>query len=91
MVITASFLSESKKITAKNNLIEGNDRSGVMLEFLFNGCEDVSISNNIIHYNNGYGVESYAAKNIKSENNKYAGNGNRDQQKISAEKFIVME
>ena len=84
-------LSESKKITAKNNLIEGNDRSGVMLEFLYNGCDDVSLSNNIIHYNNGFGFESYAARNLKFVGNTYAGNGKGEQEKISGEKYIVME
>jgi parallel beta-helix repeat protein len=86
------LIAESKNISIKNNLIEANDRSGVMVEFLQNGCENITISSNAIHYNNGYGVEAYAAKLIKVENNIYAGNGNNaSQQKVSNEKFIVME
>lgn len=86
------LVSESKNVLIKNNLIEANDRSGVMVEFLHSGSENVSIDHNLIHFNNSYGVESYAARNIKVNNNSYAGNGTkREQQKISTEKFIVME
>ena len=55
-------ISESKNISISNNLVEGNDRSGVLVEFLQNGCDKVSIANNLIHYNNGYGIETYAEK-----------------------------
>ncbi len=86
------LISESKNVSVKGNLIEANDRSGIMTEFLHQGSENVTISNNIIHYNNGYGVETYSARNSKVENNRYAGNGNNNsQQKVSNEKFIVME
>ena len=85
-------IAESKNISLSSNLIEANDRSGVMLEYLFKGSENISISNNVIHYNNGYGLESYAVKNGKAEKNVYVGNGkNAEQQRISNEKFILME
>ena len=74
------------------NLIEGNDRSGVMFEFLYKGSENITVTNNLIQYNNGYGVESYSASKINVLNNNYAGNGNTDiQQKISADQFIIMQ
>ncbi|MCW3108545.1 MAG: hypothetical protein JWQ09_3051, partial [Segetibacter sp.] len=86
------LISESKNISVKANLIEANDRSSVITEFLHHGSENVTISNNIIQFNNGYGVETYSVKNSKVENNTYAGNGNnRDQQKVSNEKNIIME
>jgi hypothetical protein len=69
-------------------LIEANDRAGVMVEFLRKGSAGVVVEQNIFQYNNGYGVESYAA-GIKATNNTSKGNGNNvAQQKISAEKFI---
>jgi parallel beta-helix repeat protein len=86
------LISESKNVSIKNNLIEANDRSGVMVEFLHQGSEKISINNNKIQFNNGYGVESYAARNYKINNNIYAGNGNNiSQQKPSNKKFIIME
>ncbi len=86
------LVAESNNIIIKENLVEANDRSGVMLEFLNKGSANVSVHNNRIHYNGGYGVESYAAISSKIENNQYAGNGNRlEQQKISSEKMMVME
>jgi parallel beta-helix repeat protein len=85
-------IAESKNISVKNSLIEANDRSGVIVEFQQNSCENITIDNNLIQYNNGPGAETYATKNSKVENNKYAGNGNNTaQEKISTEKYILME
>ncbi|MEP6749072.1 MAG: right-handed parallel beta-helix repeat-containing protein [Bacteroidota bacterium] len=85
------LIAESNNVTVKGNLIEANDRSGIMAEFLFNGNQNITIINNRIQYNNGYGVETYASKNCKLENNQYEGNGNNViQQKISAEKQVLI-
>jgi parallel beta-helix repeat protein len=86
------LLAESKNVSIRGNLVEANDRSGIMAEFLFNGNENLTISNDRIQYNNGYGVESYAAKNSTIANNVFEGNGNdTSQQKISAGKFIILD
>jgi hypothetical protein len=86
------LVAESKNVSVKSNLVEANDCSGIMAEFLFNGNENITISHNRIQFNNGYGVETYAAKNSRAENNAYEGNGNNvNQQKISAEKFIILK
>jgi parallel beta-helix repeat protein len=85
-------IAESSNITIKGNLIEANDRSGIMAEYLFRGSENITIEKNIIQYNNGYGIESWSTKNIKLNSNSLTGNGNAsDQQKISGEKYIVMQ
>jgi hypothetical protein len=86
------LISESNTILLSGNLIEGNDRSGIMIEYLFKGSQNTIISKNQIQYNNGYGVESYAARNISVSGNNYAGNGNSEaQQKLSEEKYIIMQ
>ncbi|MEO5684642.1 MAG: right-handed parallel beta-helix repeat-containing protein [Chitinophagaceae bacterium] len=86
------LIEESSNISMTKNLVEGNDFSGIMTAFLFYGSENIQITSNRIQFNNGYGVESYAAKNSKSENNQLEGNGNvTDQQKISAEKIIIFD
>lgn len=86
------LITESSHITVKENLIEANDRSGVMLEFLRKGSANIKVNNNLVQYNAGYGVEAYAARNTKVENNRCEGNGRqKEQQKISKEKVIVME
>jgi len=86
------LLAECKKVLVKDNLIEANDKSGVMMEFLFRGNENVTIKNNLIHFNTRYAIESYATKNSKLEANIYDGNGKEPgQEKISNEKFIIME
>ena len=85
------LIAESKNVTVTGNLIEANDRSGVMTEFLFSGSDNILVTNNIIQYNAGYGVESYAAKNSKVDKNTYTGNGKVPEQRISTEKLILMD
>lgn len=86
------LVTESSDISISGNLIEANDHGGVMVQYLYRGSENVSVSKNLIHYNNGFGVESYSAKNIKSANNTFAGNGTdqKSNEKISPEKYIIM-
>lgn len=83
---------ESENISISGNLIEANDRSGVMVEYLRNGSQQVIIEKNLVQYNAGFGVEMYSAKNSRSTNNRFAGNGKvTAQEKITNEKFMVME
>lgn len=86
------LVTESNNINVSGSLIEANDNSGVMIQYLHNGSENITVSKNLIHYNNGFGLESYAGGNIKSANNTYAGNGTdlKSNEKISMEKFIIM-
>jgi parallel beta-helix repeat protein len=86
------LISECKNISVNGNLIEGNDRSGVMVEFLQHGSESVKLTGNLIQYNNGFGVESYGARGINSQTNVCEGNGNSgSQEKISNDKNIIMQ
>ena len=86
------LIAESSNISMVGNLIEANDRSGVMVEFLYKGSEFIEVKSNQIQYNNGYGIESYAARMIAVSSNTCTGNGNSEaQQKISEEKFIIMQ
>ena len=86
------LIAESKNISIQGNLVEANDRSGIMIEFLHQGSENVTVSNNVIQYNNGFAIESYAAKNSKLEKNNYQGNGNNvKQEMITEERIILMQ
>jgi parallel beta-helix repeat protein len=85
------LITESEKIDVSGCLIEGNDRSGIMAEYLSLGSENIYITDNLIHYNNGFGIESYSVKNIKTEANTLTGNRESEQQKISGEKYIIMQ
>lgn len=69
------LISESNDITVMDNLIEGNDRNGIMAEYLHNGSSNIHIINNIIRFNENFGIEAYAVKNITTENNSFKGNG----------------
>jgi hypothetical protein len=86
------LVSESRNISASRNLIEANDRSGVMMEFLHRGSMHVKVHDNVIRFNTGYGVESHATTNLSVSNNAYAGNGNQEaQEKIGRDKTIIMQ
>lgn len=87
------LISECNQIKASGCLVEANDRSGIMTEYLNTGSSDILLKDNQVQYNNGYGIESYAAKNLKSVNNSFDGNGLnlKSNEKISPEKCIVMQ
>ena len=86
------IVSGSDDISIKENLVEGNDRGGIMLEYLYEGNRNVAVSDNVIHYNDGFGVTAYGLINGKIKQNSYAGNGKTTAQElISNEKKIVME
>lgn len=86
------LVTESENIEIHHNLIEANDRSGVMMEYLDQGSKGMVVRANRIQFNKGYGVESYALLNGQIESNTYEGNGKESQQeKISREKVILVE
>jgi len=86
------LVTESSAITVRGNLIEANDFSGVMAEFLSKGNEGVQVMGNRLQYNNGYGVEAYAVQRMSCSGNAYEGNGSRPaQEKISPEKYMLLD
>ncbi len=86
------LLAESHHISISGNLVEANDRSGIMAEFLWKGNEDITISNNRIQYNAGAGIESYSVKKALVNTNILEGNGNSaTQQIISPEKHVMIQ
>ncbi len=86
------LVTECDNVVINNNLVEANDRTGIMVEYLHKGNNKVNVSNNIVQYNNGFGVEMYAATNSKSENNTCVGNGNeKAQEKITNAKYIIIK
>ncbi len=86
------LLTESKNITISGNLVEANDKSGVMAEFLYRGSENLTITENYIQYNNGFGLESYAVHKMNQSGNIFEGNGTSEiQLKVSEEQNLVMQ
>jgi parallel beta-helix repeat protein len=86
------LIAESKHVSVLNSLIEANDRSGVMVEFLYRGSTNITATGNKIQFNAGYGIAAYGAGNTRFEKNILLSNGNStDQQKISAARSIQME
>jgi len=87
------LVTESNQISIEGNLIEANDFNGILVQFLYKGSENITISNNLIHYNQGFGIGAYAGKNIGSIKNTFAGNGSdlKSDENISTKKLINMQ
>lgn len=81
---------ESQRVGLLKNLLEANDRSGIMLEYQYNGSSDIAISENLIQYNNGFGIESYSASNAKSEGNVFEKNA-MGKEEWSTRRHILMK
>ncbi len=47
------LVSERRDINVTHNLIEANDRSGVMMEFLHRGTMNIKLLDNRLRYNTG--------------------------------------
>lgn len=85
------LISESENVKITESLIEGNDRSGIMAEYLSRGSQKIEIKNNLIHYNDGFGIESYATQDMIVSGNTLVGNREMGQSKIVNDKYIVTE
>ena len=85
------LLATAGNVTVTGCLIEGNSGNGIMSEYLYSGCRNVDINNNIIQYNDGYGVEAFGAEQIKLNGNQYHLNGQSvKQENISSEQQIIL-
>ena len=86
------LMSTTDNVKATGNLIEGNSNSGIMAEFQYSGCRNITINDNQIQYNNGYGIEAYGAEKISSKGNEYHLNGQSMQQEnISAKQQTLLK
>jgi len=85
-------LAGCQDIKINGCLIEANSSSGIYSECLYKGCKRITVSGNIVQYNDGYGFESWAGTEIISSGNQYTLNGKSSQQeKISKEKIVLMK
>lgn len=84
------LVSECSNILINRNFLEGNDRSGIMVEFLYRGSSGIDVDHNVIQYNNGYAVEAHATGKCNVANNSCVGN-KAGAEKISNGKGIIME
>jgi hypothetical protein len=83
------LVAESRNISFHANLIEANDRSGIMAGFLDKGNKNITIRDNRIQYNNGYGIETYATTPALMSNH-LEGNGNRTAQQLISPTHLML-
>lgn len=68
-------VSESKNVTVNDNLLEGNDSTGIMLECLYEGSDSVRIRGNLVRFNGGNAIASYGTTHLELGHNACIGNG----------------
>ena len=86
------MVAESQHGTFKNCLIEGNDGCGFMGEYLYHGSKDLMVCDNMIQYNNGFAIKSYAIADFSILRNLYRWNGKEEQQEcVSLEGKLQLE
>ena len=84
--------SDSRNLTVKGCLIEGNDACGVLVDYLSRPSRDISIEGNVVQYNDGPAVRSSAALNLSTRGNTYVFNGrDKAQEDISPKKRFQLE
>jgi parallel beta-helix repeat protein len=76
------LINESARVLISDNLIEANDAHGIMLPFLHKGSKDVTIRLNLIHYNAGMAIVSYATSRIEYPGNTLVGNTSSTKQTL---------
>lgn len=85
----------SDNIDISNCLVETNSAGGILAEYLGVNNSNITVNNNLIQFNNGFGIESYASSNMKSSGNKLIGNGGFStstvQENISPDKKVLMK
>lgn len=69
------LMAECRDIRFEGNLMEANDRSGLNAEWLHNGTSGLTVTNNRIQYNTGYGIRISGIKGWNEAGNRMEGNG----------------
>lgn len=67
--LSGIYCAESEDVRILDNLIEGNDGSGIFFECLKNGSFDTKIENNLIQLNGGKGISLQNSSAVFPENN----------------------
>lgn len=83
-------IAESSDIAVSGNLIEGNDRSGIIAEFLSKGTARITVNNNRIQFNGAYGLEAYSSTELKNNANVFTQNKDGEAQ-VKSNRVMVME
>jgi len=48
--------TESQNLTVNNNLVEGNEMNGLVVDAMMDGCRNVTVKNNLAQGNTGFGI-----------------------------------
>jgi hypothetical protein len=80
--------ADSRNVRVMDNLVEGNDGSGIAFDALMDGCREVQISGNLSRNNGGSGIKMNQTSDGWVTNNSVLDNGNVRQLSVTASKAI---
>lgn len=86
------MMAECKNGKTVGCLIEGNGGCGFYGDYYYRGSSKLTVSNNKIQYNNGYGVKCFSVEGMSVTKNIYRCNGTENKQEfLSSKKKLQME
>ncbi|MFT5368738.1 MAG: parallel beta-helix repeat protein [Candidatus Latescibacterota bacterium] len=74
-----------------DNLLEGNDGSGIQFYAQMDGCSDIDVRDNIARNNTGYGIEVSQAVGGVLQNNTALDNRRTEQIHVVSSKQITQK
>nr|WKN36442.1 alginate lyase family protein [Tunicatimonas sp. TK19036] len=67
--------AESQSIQVRNNLLEGNDAHGITFTTYWEGCSNISVRDNIMHFNGRDGFYAEEGSSAETSDNEVTHNG----------------
>ena len=61
--------TESRNLNVNDNLIEGNEMNGLAIDAMLEGCENVTVKNNLAQGNTGHGIFFEKVSSLTANNN----------------------
>jgi parallel beta-helix repeat protein len=80
--------ADSRNVRVMDNLVEGNDGSGIAFDALMDGCRDIEVRNNLSRNNGRCGIEIHKAVGGMVGNNTLSDNARKGQLAITSAKRI---
>ena len=81
-------VTESNQVVLTNNLIEGNDYSGIRFYAQMDGCREIQVRDNLVRNNAEYGIEIRQVVGGVLQNNTALDNRHKEQIYVTSSKQI---
>jgi hypothetical protein len=83
-VLRGVHACDTKAFQVRDNLLEGNEAGGLLLDKEAGGCRRIAVANNLVRNNGGYAIDIQSANGGSVEGNRLADNAQDDQLRVVA-------